>query len=196
MSEHYRDYPDIETRMERRTRFTLPAMMSALICGGLAVGGIWPPEEVAQDPYLSWLASPVFIALCLLGALVFTVIAVLSIRADNLLWKLAEEQDRQDRQRLMQRLGGEGFARRWEANPPVDNRLRELRRQRDLDADDVASLLGCAPQTYLMIEKGLYSPDVRTTLMLADLFNAPVGDLFWIDQDPSRQPDTFHGPSI
>lgn len=192
MSEHSSEYTDTEARLERRTRFTMPAMMLALISGGLAVAGMWPPEEVAQDPYLSWLVSPVFIALCLLGVVVFAVIAVFSIRADNRLWRLAAEQDLQDRRSLMRRLGGESFARRWEGEPPVENRLRELRRQRGLEPDSVANLLGCAPQTYLMIEKGLYPPDVRTTLMLADLFNAPIGDLFWIGQDSAGPPDTLH----
>lgn len=192
MSEDYNEYTDREPRLEKRTRFTMPAMMLALICGGLAVAGMWPPEEVARDSYLSWLASPVFIALCLLGVVVFAVIAVFSIRADNRLWRLAEAQDRQDRRSLMRRLGGETFTRRWEAEPPVENRLRELRHQRGLDPDDIASILGCAPQTYLMIEKGLRPPDVRTTLMLADLFNAPIRDLFWIGQDSTGPPDTFH----
>lgn len=196
MSEHYSEYTDRETRLEQRTRFTLPAMMLALICGGLAVAGIWPPEEVAQDPYLSWLASPAFVAFCLLGVVVFAIIAVFSIRADNRLWKLAEEQDRQDWRSLMRRLGGESFARRWEAEPPVDNQLRELRRQRGLEPDDVANLLGCATWTYYMIEKGLYPPDIRTALLLANLFSTPVGDLFWIHPDSGEPHDTFHDSSL
>ena len=181
MSDEYTEYTEHTNRLERRTRFTMPAMMLALICGGFAVAGIWPPTELTQDPYLSWLASPVFVSLCLLGTAAFATLSVFGIRADNRLWNLADEQDRRVRRNLMRRFGGEEFARRWEARPPIRNRVRGLRRQRDIDPEDLARLLDYSPQFLALLERAHYPPDLRTALMLSDLFGVPVDALFWTE---------------
>lgn len=179
---------NMEPKLERRTRLTLPAMMAALICGGMAVAGIWPSEGVAQDPLLSWLASPVFVSLTLLAAASFAAVTVAGVQADNKLSRLACEHDRRDHRHLLRRLGGEDFARRWETPPRMNNRLRELRRRQAIELEDLARLMRCDPQTLTMMEKDLYTPDVRTALMLSELLSVPVTDLFWVEHPSEDSP--------
>ena len=173
-----------ENQLERRMRFTLPAIMLTMICGGFAVAGLWPPEEIAQDPYLSWLVSPVFVGLCLVAALGFAAVALTGFRADNRLRQITRARREQDRKTIQRRLGGEAFARQWSVRPRIRNRVRELRRQRGIELEDLATLLDYGPGTLALLEKAHYPPDLGTALMLSDLFGVPVDELFWAEEAP------------
>lgn len=187
MSDQYSEYTDHTIRLERRTRYTTPAMMLALVCFGLAVAGMWPPEGVAQDPYLSWLASPLFVGLSLIAGLGFVVVSIAGIRADNRLWQIARHQDQRDYRTLLLRIGGEEFARRWEASPRIKNRVRELRLQRGIEQEDLARALDMSPGSMGQLEAGRYVPKLDAALMLADLLDEPVSALFWVPDSPEDQ---------
>lgn len=187
MSDQYSEYTENANRLERRTRYTMPAIMLALICLGLAVAGIWPPEGVSQDPYLSWLASPLFVALSLVAALGFVAVSIAGMRADNRLWQIARHQDQRDYRNLLRQLGGEEFARRWEASPRIKNQVAELRIRRGIQQEDLARALDMSTRSMDLLEAGRYAPKLDAALMLSELLDEPLTVLFWVPDNPGAQ---------
>ena len=53
-------------------------------------------------------------------------------------------------------------------------RLRELRNERGLTQNELASRLGVSGQTILNWENGIYEPKISQLIQLADLFNVTV----------------------
>jgi len=62
----------------------------------------------------------------------------------------------------------------------LENRVREVRNERDLTQEELARLVGVTRQTILAVEKGGYEPSVRLALMLASSLAVPVDELFWL----------------
>jgi putative transcriptional regulator len=60
----------------------------------------------------------------------------------------------------------------------VQNRLRELRSQRNLSQADVAEALGVSRQTVISIERGRYSPSLPLAFKIAHLFDSTVDEVF------------------
>jgi len=60
----------------------------------------------------------------------------------------------------------------------VQNRLREIRTQRNLSQADVAEALGVSRQTVISIERGRYSPSLPLAFKIAHLFDSTVDEVF------------------
>jgi putative transcriptional regulator len=65
----------------------------------------------------------------------------------------------------------------------VQNRLREIRAQRNLSQADVAEALGVSRQTVISIERGRYSPSLPLAFKIAHLFDSTVDEVF----DPAKE---------
>ncbi len=62
----------------------------------------------------------------------------------------------------------------------LQNRVRELRRQRGLTQERLAQGVGVTRQTIISIEKGGYTPSVKLALSLAAALQVPLEELFWL----------------
>ena len=65
----------------------------------------------------------------------------------------------------------------------LENRVREVRNERDLTQEELARLVGVTRQTILAVEKGGYEPSVRLALVLASSLAVSVDDLFWLGEE-------------
>ena len=65
---------------------------------------------------------------------------------------------------------------------PVRNRLREARLAKSLTQEALATLVGVTRQTIIAVEKEKFVPSVKLALELARALDAPVAEIFWLEQ--------------
>jgi len=61
------------------------------------------------------------------------------------------------------------------------NRVRELRAREDYSQTDLGELIGVTRQTIGLIEKKDYQPSVTLALKMAEVFEIPVEEIFWLE---------------
>ena len=66
---------------------------------------------------------------------------------------------------------------------PLYNRLKEYRAKKDLNQQQLGSLVGASRQTISLIERGDYSPSVTLAIKIAEVFDAKVEDIFIYEED-------------
>lgn len=64
----------------------------------------------------------------------------------------------------------------------INEKLRYLREEKGLKSKFVAEKLGITPGTYSEIETGKRNPRVRHLVILRDLYNISLDDLFFNDK--------------
>jgi putative transcriptional regulator len=62
------------------------------------------------------------------------------------------------------------------------NHLKEIRLQRNLTQEDLAAVVGVTRQTIIAVEKAKFVPSVKLALELARALEAPVSELFWLEE--------------
>ena len=67
----------------------------------------------------------------------------------------------------------------------MQNRLKEIRQEKNLSQTDIAKALGVTRQAISLYEKGDREPKLETWEKLADFFNVPVDYLLGISKDRS-----------
>tara|TARA_R100001143_G_C3355749_1_gene132209 strand:+ start:2229 stop:2420 length:192 start_codon:yes stop_codon:yes gene_type:complete len=60
----------------------------------------------------------------------------------------------------------------------VKNRLKELRSEKKLSQENLASLVNVSRQTIISIEKGKYSPSLPLAFQLAEVLQVQIEDIF------------------
>lgn len=60
------------------------------------------------------------------------------------------------------------------------NRLKDLRRNKDLSQEDLARELGVSRQTVFALEKGLWEPSLTLACKICDLFDMALEDVFGV----------------
>lgn len=60
----------------------------------------------------------------------------------------------------------------------MDNRLKEIREQRGLSQQGLATELGVSRQTIISIEKGRYDPSLPLAFQIARHFSCCIEDIF------------------
>tara|TARA_R100001163_G_C5019390_1_gene162631 strand:+ start:841 stop:1032 length:192 start_codon:yes stop_codon:yes gene_type:complete len=60
----------------------------------------------------------------------------------------------------------------------VKNRLKELRSEKKLSQENLASLVNVSRQTIISIEKGKYSPSLPLAFKLAEVLQVQIEDIF------------------
>ncbi len=65
----------------------------------------------------------------------------------------------------------------------VNNELKVYRAKHDLTQEELAIEMGVSRQTINAIETGKYNPSLELALKLADHFDVPIEELFWLTDD-------------
>ena len=60
----------------------------------------------------------------------------------------------------------------------MKNRVRELRKDKNLRQEDLANQLQVTRQTIIAIENSKYNPSLELALKMARFFNTPVEEIF------------------
>ncbi|MFS0673693.1 helix-turn-helix transcriptional regulator [Ornithinibacillus sp. 179-J 7C1 HS] len=63
----------------------------------------------------------------------------------------------------------------------LKNSVRELRARYRLTQQDLADKIGVSRQTIGLIEKGDYAPSVTLALKMANVFQVPVEQIFYLE---------------
>ena len=61
------------------------------------------------------------------------------------------------------------------------NRLKQLRLDKGLTQESLASIVGVTRQTVIAVEKGKFVPSVKLALELARALDIPIVEIFWLD---------------
>jgi putative transcriptional regulator len=64
----------------------------------------------------------------------------------------------------------------------MKNKLRELRKQRNLTQEELAGFLKVSRQTIIAIENNKYDPSLSLALKMARFFSVPVEEIFTPDR--------------
>ena len=62
------------------------------------------------------------------------------------------------------------------------NKIKELRKDMGMRQEDLADKTGVTRQTINAIENNKYNPTLELAMKLAKLLNAPVEDIFFLDE--------------
>lgn len=160
------------SRPRRIERLGVPAFLGVILFGGLPLFAILGLRE---GPAFLTSAPALFLLACLAASCL--AVFVLSCRAGALPGIVRANERHERRVRLVADLGGEDYYERWR-NPAIHNSLRDMREQRGLEIAHLALLLDYSEQTVLRLERGLYLPSITTAMMLADLYDTPVEEIF------------------
>ena len=63
----------------------------------------------------------------------------------------------------------------------VRNRLREIRLEKGLTQESLATMVGVTRQTVIAVEKRKFVPSVKLALELASALGTPLAEIFWLD---------------
>jgi len=64
----------------------------------------------------------------------------------------------------------------------MNNRLKEVRQQRDLTQEALAATVGVSRQTIIAIEKSKFVPSVKLALELAAALGVSLVEIFWLEK--------------
>ena len=65
----------------------------------------------------------------------------------------------------------------------VNNGIRELREEKGWTQGQLAAAVGVSRQSINSIERGRYEPSLSLALTLAELFECPADEIFWLEAD-------------
>lgn len=66
---------------------------------------------------------------------------------------------------------------------PLYNRLKEYRAKKDMNQQQLGSLVGASRQTISLIERGDYAPSIVLALKIAKVFHVTVEDIFSFEEN-------------
>jgi len=78
------------------------------------------------------------------------------------------------------------FAKR-RRNMPLYNHLKEYRARIGVNQQEMGTLVGTSRQTISQIERGDYSPSVTLALKIAKVFEVPVEEIFYYEEDSKNE---------
>ena len=61
------------------------------------------------------------------------------------------------------------------------NRLKEVRLEKGLTQESLATVVGVTRQTVIAVEKSKFVPSVKLALELAAALGTPLAEIFWLD---------------
>ncbi len=63
----------------------------------------------------------------------------------------------------------------------MKNKIKELRRNKNLRQEDLAGILGVTRQTIIAIENNKYDPTLELAMKISEYFEKSVNEIFWLD---------------
>lgn len=65
----------------------------------------------------------------------------------------------------------------------MENRIKELRKQRKLTQDDLAGILGVTRQTIISLENGRYNASLQLAHRIAGYFDTTIEEIFIFEEE-------------
>ncbi|MCQ2749738.1 MAG: helix-turn-helix transcriptional regulator [Clostridia bacterium] len=66
----------------------------------------------------------------------------------------------------------------------MENKLEQLRKEKNLNQEQLGEMLGVSRQTIISIEKGKYNPSIILAFKIAKIFESNIEDIFiYNDED-------------
>ena len=65
----------------------------------------------------------------------------------------------------------------------LNNRLKEIRTEKDLTQEALALAVDVTRQTVIAVEKGRFRPSVELALKMVRVLDTPLEHLFWLEED-------------
>lgn len=65
----------------------------------------------------------------------------------------------------------------------LKNILEKLRREKDMNQEELGKLLGVSRQTIISLEKGRYNPSITLAFKIARLFNKSIEEIFIYEEE-------------
>ncbi len=69
----------------------------------------------------------------------------------------------------------------------LKNNLKEFRSKKNLNQQDLGSLVGVSRQTISLIERGDYNPSITVCLKLAKVLDTTVEEIFSYEEDENEK---------
>lgn len=69
----------------------------------------------------------------------------------------------------------------------LKNNLKEFRSKKNLNQQDLGSLVGVSRQTISLIERGDYNPSITACLKLAKVLDTTVEEIFSYEEDENEK---------
>lgn len=66
----------------------------------------------------------------------------------------------------------------------IENRIKDYRNDRGMTQTELAKLVGVRRETIYNLENGKYNPSLSLAWKIAQVFEAPIEDLFTVHLDP------------
>ena len=70
-----------------------------------------------------------------------------------------------------------------EANAFVKNCLEDLRKEKSLNQEELANILGVSRQTIISLEKGKYNPSILLAFRIAKYFKKTIEEIFIYEEE-------------
>lgn len=70
---------------------------------------------------------------------------------------------------------------------PLNNKVKKFRAAKNINQQQLGSLVGASRQTISLIERGDYSPSVILALKIAAVFSATVEDIFSYTEETDNE---------
>lgn len=69
----------------------------------------------------------------------------------------------------------------------MENKLEELRREKDLNQEELASILKVSRQTISSLENGRYNPSLILAFKIANFFGKSIEEIFIYEEDAQNE---------
>lgn len=67
--------------------------------------------------------------------------------------------------------------------PTMKTKIKEYRAELNMKQDELATLVNARRETIIRIEKGQYNPSLKLAMDIAKVFQVPVEELFFFEDD-------------
>ena len=67
--------------------------------------------------------------------------------------------------------------------PTMKTKIKEYRADLNMKQDELANLVNARRETIIRIEKGQYNPSLKLAMDIAKVFQVPVEELFFFEDD-------------
>ncbi len=67
--------------------------------------------------------------------------------------------------------------------PTMKTKIKEYRAELNMKQDELANLVNARRETIIRIEKGQYNPSLKLAMDIAKVFQVPVEELFFFEDD-------------
>lgn len=64
----------------------------------------------------------------------------------------------------------------------MENRIKELRKLKQLTQEELSQLVGVSRQSIVAIERGKYNPSLKLAFKIAKQFDCPIEDVFFFGE--------------